>query len=529
MVGRMDDFLALLERAHHGVPGRRRGASRRALRVLDRDDPRDSRRDRAGGRMVRSCAAPGRARGARLRRAGLSAHAGRAPAPSERETSRRRTTPLADAAEIGERFGDADLFAAAVQFQGLIRIKQGRVEEGLGLLDEAMVAVTAGEVSPVMSGVVYCGVIACCEEAFEPRRAREWTNALARWCEGQPQMVAFTRPLPRAPRRDHAAARRVARCARRGAAGARALRAGDEPGGDRPGALPARGAPSPARGLRSGRGGVPRREPLRAGSRSPAWRCCGSARETSTPAAAAIRRVVGETTEPLPACRAPARLRGDHARGRRRRGGAQRLRASSGRSRRRAGARCCDAIAAQRRGAVELAEGDAQAALASLRHAWQVWQELEAPYEVARVRVLVGLACRALGDEDSAALELDAARASSSELGAAPDLARVELARSERGARDTHGLSAARARGAAPGRGREDEPRDRRGARRQRAHRRAARAEHLRQARRVVANRGDGVRVRARPGLTPRVVRNDHAPLARSWSDPRDAGRHAAS
>ena len=66
------------------------------------------------------------------------------------------------------------------------------MQEGLGLLDEAMVAVTAGDVSPVMSGVVYCGVIACCEEAFEPRRAREWTNALTRWCEGSLQMVSFT-------------------------------------------------------------------------------------------------------------------------------------------------------------------------------------------------------------------------------------------------------------------------------------------------------------------------------------------------
>ena len=68
------------------------------------------------------------------------------------------------------------------------------------------------------------------------------------------------------------------------------------------------------------------------------------------------------------------------------------------------------AMAAQARGAVELAEGDARAALVALRRARRAWQELEAPYEAARVRVLVGLACRALGDEDAAALELDAAR-----------------------------------------------------------------------------------------------------------------------
>jgi DNA-binding NarL/FixJ family response regulator len=99
------------------------------------------------------------------------------------------------------------------------------------------------------------------------------------------------------------------------------------------------------------------------------------------------------------------------------------------------------AIAAHVQGAVELAEGDARAALVSLRHAWQVWQKLEAPYEAARARVLVGLACRALGDEDSAALELDAARGAFDQLGAAPDLARVDSLTALPAPADTHGLS----------------------------------------------------------------------------------------
>ena len=85
-----------------------------------------------------------------------------------------------------------------------------------------------------------------------------------------------------------------------------------------------------------------------------------------------------------------------------------------------------DAMAAHARGAVDLADGDAQAALISLRHALQVWQELEVPYEAARVRVLLGLACRNLGDDDTAALELEAARGVFAQLGAAPDLARVD-------------------------------------------------------------------------------------------------------
>jgi DNA-binding NarL/FixJ family response regulator len=84
------------------------------------------------------------------------------------------------------------------------------------------------------------------------------------------------------------------------------------------------------------------------------------------------------------------------------------------------------AVAAHAQGAVLLAEGDARAALSTLRRAWTAWQEMEAPYEAARTRVLVGLACRQLGDEGTAAMELDAARWVFQELGAAPELARLE-------------------------------------------------------------------------------------------------------
>ncbi|HET9737167.1 MAG TPA: helix-turn-helix transcriptional regulator, partial [Solirubrobacteraceae bacterium] len=97
-----------------------------------------------------------------------------------------------DAAATGQRFGDRDLFALAVHAQGHMLIKGGRTLEGLALLDEAMVGVTSGEVSPIASGMVYCGVILACRAAYEPRRAREWTAALTRWCESQPDLVAFT-------------------------------------------------------------------------------------------------------------------------------------------------------------------------------------------------------------------------------------------------------------------------------------------------------------------------------------------------
>ena len=96
----------------------------------------------------------------------------------------------ARAAEIGERCGDADLVACTRYQQGLIRVEQGRVQEGLALLDEVMVAVTAGELSLMMTGLMYCGVIQACMAVYAIGRAGEWTAALARWCE--PDFAPFT-------------------------------------------------------------------------------------------------------------------------------------------------------------------------------------------------------------------------------------------------------------------------------------------------------------------------------------------------
>jgi DNA-binding NarL/FixJ family response regulator len=84
------------------------------------------------------------------------------------------------------------------------------------------------------------------------------------------------------------------------------------------------------------------------------------------------------------------------------------------------------ALVAHTRGALKLAAGDARSALVSLRQAAQTWHELAAPYDAARARVLVAEACGALGDDDAAALELEAAREAFAELGAAPDLARLD-------------------------------------------------------------------------------------------------------
>ncbi len=96
-----------------------------------------------------------------------------------------------NAVTFASRFGDADLMACARHIQGRALMQKGQIKAGLVLLDEAMVAILAGELSPIMTGLIYCSVIEACQEVYELSRAREWTSALSRWCEQQPQMVAF--------------------------------------------------------------------------------------------------------------------------------------------------------------------------------------------------------------------------------------------------------------------------------------------------------------------------------------------------
>jgi DNA-binding CsgD family transcriptional regulator len=100
-----------------------------------------------------------------------------------------------------------------------------------------------------------------------------------------------------------------------------------------------------------------------------------------------------------------------------------------------------DALAAHSRGALELAEGKPDAALGTLRRAFEAWRRLEVPYEAARVRVLIAKACRILGDEEAAALELDAARRAFLELRAAPELARMDALARGIASGSEHGLT----------------------------------------------------------------------------------------
>ena len=94
--------------------------------------------------------------------------------------------------EIGRSAGDADLVTFALASSGRALLYLGRVPQGLERLDEAMVALTTGEVSPITAGHAYCAMIDGCQEIADYRRMAEWTDLLTRWCEEQPGLVPFT-------------------------------------------------------------------------------------------------------------------------------------------------------------------------------------------------------------------------------------------------------------------------------------------------------------------------------------------------
>ena len=96
-----------------------------------------------------------------------------------------------DAGETAERLADPDATIFARLCRGYALILQGETGEGMALLDEVMVSVTAGEAAPILVGIADCQVIALCHVVFDLRRAREWTEALTRWCDSQPDLVSF--------------------------------------------------------------------------------------------------------------------------------------------------------------------------------------------------------------------------------------------------------------------------------------------------------------------------------------------------
>jgi DNA-binding CsgD family transcriptional regulator len=330
----------------------------------------------------------------------------------------------ARSAGIGRRAGEADLVALAQFLQGTAAVTGGDVPAGLAMLDEAMVAAVAGELTPPVTGTIYCGVIEVCQQVAELRRAREWTAALSAWCDSQPGLVTFTGQClvhqaeilrlggawPEAVEGGRRAAERLAEASDELAIGAASYQQAEAHR-----VLGQLQEAEAAYQLASRWG----REP------QPGLALLRLAQGRTEAAAAAIHRVLGETGDRLERARLlPAAVEillatGDL--GAAREAAAELAGIADGYR-----TLALLATADHARGAVLLADGDAAGAVAALRGAWRAWRELEAPYEAARARLLIGLACRELGDEDAAAMELDAARTVLAGLGAGPDLDRLD-------------------------------------------------------------------------------------------------------
>jgi DNA-binding NarL/FixJ family response regulator len=331
---------------------------------------------------------------------------------------------LETAARLGASQAETDLKAFATTMWGRALVKAGRLGEGLTHLDEAMVAIVDRDTTPRATSMLYCSAIATCLEAHEWSRAREWTLALGAWLDELPHQsgVYFGncrvyRSLLWRLRGDWP----------------QALHELDEVCGE----------------LREGFGqriaghayyelgelhrmlGDPeaeqdyRRARDRGAEDQPGLALLRLSQGETASAVAGVRRALVEATDPLarlgllPAC-VQIMLEAGHLE-----------EAES------AAEEIASIIAtydtpvvraelAQARGAISLARGDVDSALVLLREATRTWREVEAPYAVASVAVLVAEACRALRDDEAAKAELESARETFARLGAQPDVRRVE-------------------------------------------------------------------------------------------------------
>lgn len=329
------------------------------------------------------------------------------------------------ALEYGRRFNDATLLAVAGHGYGRSLIAQGRIAEGMAALDEVMLAATGGEVSPIVVGDAYCGVLEACHDVFDIRRAREWTAALTNWCDTQPDLVPYRGPC---------LVHRVELLRLQGdwsralAEARRACEWLSEPlSPEGPGdAFYEMGELHRLRGDYDAAEDA-YRQASRAGRQpEPGIALLWAARGQMKAASTAIERCLDENGANRTACidllRAQVEILLLHNEVEGARAAALELAARS----RTIDAPLLAAAAERALGWVLVAEGRARESLEHLRRAWMAWQQLDAPFEAARERVQIGIALRAIGDQESATMEFDAARRVFQELGAAPALAALD-------------------------------------------------------------------------------------------------------
>jgi DNA-binding CsgD family transcriptional regulator len=324
------------------------------------------------------------------------------------------------AGELADRFADRDLLALARLGQGQASLKAGEPVRGLAFLDEVMVAVTAGEIGAVVAGIVFCAVIEACRDAFDVRRAQEWTEAMTRWCATQPDLVPYrgqclvyrAEVLRVHGKWEEALNEALRACERLGA----------------PPTHPAVGMAHYEVGeLRRMRGefeaaDAAYREANRTGcGPQPGLGMLDLSRGRVDTARAALLHALEEADQPL----GRARLLGAVVEAELAKDDVSSARARADELNRIAGSSEASALrgaAGYAEAAVQLAEGEAQAAALRLRETVQLWRELDVPYEAARTQVLLALSRRRLGDSGTAELDLDAACTTFARLGASTDL-----------------------------------------------------------------------------------------------------------
>ena len=320
--------------------------------------------------------------------------------------------------ETGRRFNEHDLIAQGLMMQGRMMIYSGRVPEGVALLDEAMVGLSAGEVSPIIAGMAYCSLIEACQELSDFSRAASWTSALTRWCDAQPGLVPYT---------GQCSLHRGQIMRLRGAYDealaefAQAQRRYEKEGTVAPAgmALTEQGDVLRIRGKLDEAEAAYRQAAELGHEPQPGLALAWLARGRTTAAISAVRRLLAEAQDPvhrswmLPAAVEvlvsarlldEARQNSDELTG---------IASAFGNS-------ALRAMAAYAAANVELASGELEDSLSHARGSYRLWSDIGAPYEAARARVLVARALRELGDEDSATTELAVARRTFADVGAAP-------------------------------------------------------------------------------------------------------------
>ncbi len=417
--GRMDDYFAIRERTYHQMleAGEHLEAARAALWIGTQKMVQGE-FGAGGGWMARAARLVAENdTGSALRGYLLIAEA--FGALSEGDLNR-AISMTAEASEIGRQHHDPDLTSLALHQEGLFLLEAGRTDGGLACLDEAMVALSGGELSPMVTGIVYCGAISGCWCVYELRRAQEWTAAMTAWCDAQPDLVNFT---------GECKVRRAELKQLQGSWSAALEELAGVTGAD---ADPwAAGCAAYVRGdLDRLQGAFEAAEEGFAEAAGlgfepqPGLALLRLARGSSQAAAAMMRRSLAETTEVgkrVELLFAATEIMLAVAEKDEAAKAVEELATLAARNR----SPMVTALHQQALGALRIAEERPEAALAPLRSALATWVRISAPYQEARTRVLLATACRTLGDRESADRELDRAKRLYADLGATPDVTRL--------------------------------------------------------------------------------------------------------